>query len=121
MITGIGIDLVDLGRFESLADKDGFYHQYLTECEYQAALDQPCRDLHCARVFAAKEAVLKALGCGIENTAGWHSVEITPAMQVELHGRLSAGVSQVHLSTAVAGKQVIAYAMAEVRCSSALG
>jgi holo-[acyl-carrier protein] synthase len=120
MITGIGIDLVDLSRFESLADKDTFYRQFLTEREYQAALDQPRRDVRCARIFAAKEAVLKALGCGIEDATCWHSIEITPAMQVELRGRLAAPALQVHLSTAVAGKQVIAYAMAEARHSSAL-
>jgi len=115
MITGIGIDLVDLGRFEELDDKDGFYRQFLTDREYTAAQDLPRRDVHCARVFAGKEAVLKALGCGIENTTCWRAVEITPAMQVELSGRLRAYASKVHLSTSVAGKHVIAYALALVR------
>src|SRR5690606_40469144 len=49
----------------------------LTEAEYEVAVKRPGRVAEfAAGRFAAKEAVVKALGCGIGVSAGFHDIEI---------------------------------------------
>ena len=83
-----GIDLVEIDRFRQLKPEilTRFYQRVFTPAEityigqrFEAA----------AGIFSAKEAVVKALGCGI-GPVSWQDVEIrhneegTP--QVQLHG-----------------------------------
>ncbi len=76
MVTGIGIDLVDVRRFQDIKEKDNFIRQFLTESEYSDAVQETRRDFFCARIFAIKEAIFKALGCGLHYGAYWHDIEI---------------------------------------------
>lgn len=80
MISGIGTDIVEIARVRSVLDgpsKDRFLRRILTEAEYQVALLRPGRLAEfAAGRFAAKEAVVKALGCGIGESAGFHDIEI---------------------------------------------
>lgn len=60
--------------------KDKFASRILTEQEYAAWIRlQPRRALEyiCGR-FAAKEAIVKALGCGIGATVGFKDIEVLP-------------------------------------------
>lgn len=81
MIVGIGLDLVELdriGRILAQASGSRFAGKVLTEEErVRWASLPPRRALEfLAGRFAAKEAVVKALGCGIGAAAGFHDIQI---------------------------------------------
>ncbi|MGC8628255.1 MAG: holo-ACP synthase [Acidimicrobiales bacterium] len=65
-VVGLGVDLVEVGRFAAvLARRPAMSYRLFTPGErgYAAALANPAPSL--AARFAAKEAVMKALGVGI--------------------------------------------------------
>ena len=71
MIAGIGVDVVDLARFErAIARTPRLRERLFTEAERTL----PVHSL--AARFAAKEALIKALG-GSEGVR-WHDMEIVP-------------------------------------------
>jgi holo-[acyl-carrier protein] synthase len=88
-----GIDLTEVARIGRLVADHGesFLLRCFTERERAYAGDRKRRDEHLAARFAAKEAVLKALGTGWSNGIGWTDVEIVllPSGQptVQLSGR----------------------------------
>ena len=101
---GIGIDLVDVERFEAaLRRRPRLAHRLFTEGERHDAHDRPER---LAARFAAKEAVLKTFGAGL-GAAPWQSIEVvlseSGAPSVVLHGAATelaklAGITTLHLS-----------------------
>ncbi|MBN9605918.1 MAG: holo-ACP synthase [Actinomycetales bacterium] len=120
-IAGIGVDVVDLARFErALARTPGLRERLFAESELVArGRELPLRSL--AGRFAAKEALMKALG----DTEGirWHDMRIVSDAEgdpaFELAGAAAAiaarrGITAVHVSMShdagVAVAQVIAEA-----------
>jgi holo-[acyl-carrier protein] synthase len=78
-VIGVGIDLVDVDRFRvSLARTPSMRTRMFTEGEraYAEAANDPT-ERYAAR-FAAKEAVMKALGVGL-GAFGFHDVEVLRA------------------------------------------
>jgi hydroxyethylthiazole kinase-like uncharacterized protein yjeF len=76
VIAGVGVDVVDLERFRAvLARTPGVAARLFTDAEraYADLAADPVERL--AARFAAKEAVLKALGSGLSG-ASWHDVEV---------------------------------------------
>lgn len=120
MIIGIGVDTVQLSRFEQkLADiprlKDRLFLDIETVSDSGEASVQTL-----AGRFAAKEAVIKALSGapGIE----WHGIEVgkesTGKPVIWLHGAtakvaLQAGVRKLHVSITHDGDAAIAFVVAE--------
>ena len=88
----IGTDIVTVARVEEVWRRHGdrFVERILTapERERCAQLAEPWRFL--ARRFAAKEAIAKALGCGIGVRLSWQD------MRIENNGE---GAPRVHLTT----------------------
>jgi len=84
-----GIDLIEISRLETLnpAIRERFLQRVYTDSELE-----DCQGLlaSLAGRFAAKEAVVKALGCGI-GPVSWREIEIKRGEQgepmLELHGR----------------------------------
>jgi len=78
MIRGIGTDLVLVSRIDAVLERQGerFARRILTPAEFQrfASHRQPARFL--AKRFAAKEAILKALGTGLANGLSWQHMQI---------------------------------------------
>jgi len=78
MIRGIGTDLVLVSRIEAVLGRQGerFAQRILTPDEFLrfASHRQPARFL--AKRFAAKEAILKALGTGLANGLSWQHMQI---------------------------------------------
>lgn len=125
MIAGIGCDIVDVVRFcAKLADKQGLRERLFTPAEQQLKAES------LAARFAAKEALIKALGgSAIQDTRGqvvydlrWHDMEVLPTAGVRpcfsdtsgLRQALQlAGVSRLHLSLAHDGGMAVAYVVAE--------
>ena len=81
MIIGIGTDVVEIVRIARIvegASGSRFLRRILTEAELELVRGRPARRLaeFAAGRFAAKEAAVKALGCGIGTKAGFLDVEI---------------------------------------------
>jgi len=96
-IVGIGIDLVSIDRLRGVLDRYGarFVERILTAeerayCErYVDAAPQV------ASRFAAKEAVLKALGTGLARGIRWQDVEVRREGQGPPRIRLSARAAEL--------------------------
>jgi holo-[acyl-carrier protein] synthase len=120
MILGTGVDTVSLSRFESKLTetprlKDRLFLDIETVNDGAEASTQTL-----AGRFAAKEAVIKALGGepGIE----WHGIEVGKESSgkpvIWLHGEtaklaLRAGVRKLHVSISHDGDVAIAFVIAE--------
>lgn len=107
MIIGVGIDIVEIGRIAAAIKRNAFIDRVFTPAE-QAYCDSRGvqRAASYAARFAAKEAVLKALGTGLRGGT-WQNVEVTnndlgrPLVQMtgyyqNLAGEL--GVQEIYLS-----------------------
>lgn len=81
MITGLGIDIVELKRIsEAINRNSNFVKRILTETEqgYFDELSGKRKVEFLAGRFAAKEAFVKALGTGIGKRCSWKDIEIIP-------------------------------------------
>jgi holo-[acyl-carrier protein] synthase len=92
----VGFDLVEIARFARALERHGeaFRRRVFTDAEWRHAAARPDRASVLAARFAAKEAVMKALGTGWGGGVGWREVEVEgggrsrPALR--LHGRAAA-------------------------------
>jgi holo-[acyl-carrier protein] synthase len=73
-IAGVGIDVVEVARFERSGPR--LRERLFTAAEARYCVAQRSPPLHFAARFAAKEAVLKALGTGWSGGIAWTDVEI---------------------------------------------
>ncbi len=78
MIVGIGVDIAETVRFEKLSAKFGerFARRILTDDELAEFDRRKHSNIYLATRFVAKEAVAKALGTGIGEQLGFHSIQI---------------------------------------------
>ena len=79
MITGIGLDLVDLKKINKIIKKSNkFPKRILSERELEifGTLSDPRKIEYLAGRFAAKEAFAKARGTGIREGCTFHQIEI---------------------------------------------
>jgi holo-[acyl-carrier protein] synthase len=76
MILGTGIDIIEVSRIEKAAEKERFIKRIYTldERAYHAARGSSAQTL--AGMFAAKEAVAKALESGVSGGISWQDIEI---------------------------------------------
>ena len=121
MIRGCGVDLVAIARVAAMADK-GLTKRFFTDEEraYVAGRGALAAE-STAGIFAAKEAMLKALGTGIAGIGLSHVAVAHTALGAPvgvLTGpaaeRLAAlGASRMHLSITHAEGMAIAVAIAE--------
>ncbi len=105
----LGIDLVSIVRFRAVFDgKPALTESVFTPLELAYANAQRRPFEHLAARYAAKEAVLKALGTGFTSEMDWRDIETV---------RDAAGAPQIALSGAVAR---IAGARGLTRCAVSL-
>ncbi|NLC28066.1 MAG: holo-ACP synthase [Campylobacteraceae bacterium] len=83
----IGIDIIAIARIKTLYEKHGerALARFLCEDEIKIAKTDETR----AGFWAAKEAIAKALGCGIGETCGFHDITIYKDKQGAPHFNLS--------------------------------
>lgn len=108
MIVGIGIDLVKIDRMDKASkNHSGFLERVFTEKERDYCNRQKLPAQHYAARFAAKEALLKAIGTGFSAGIKWTDMEVLHGEGggpiVNLSGRVKdlldlKGVKQVMLS-----------------------
>lgn len=123
MIIGIGVDIIEVSRL------DRAVHHPKTGERFRQRVFTPGEDAYCQRRqnsaaqsyaarFAAKEAVMKAMGGGFS----WQDIEVMrhsgTAPTIILHRRAAErarelGVQRFHLSLSHSATQAIAYVIAE--------
>ena len=122
MIVGIGIDICDVQRFDTMSERRPGILERIFCPEELRAHGLPRRPESLAARFAAKEALAKALGA----PAGlsWHDAEVVADAQgrpaLVLRGTVAAraellGVARVHLSLSHDAGLSLAYVFAEGR------
>lgn len=121
MIIGVGIDVVPVDRFaESLIRTPGLRDRLFTAAEQQTPSGTPRTGESLAARFAAKEAVVKALGA--PGDLRWHDAEVTVgergrphlAVRGSVAGRAAQlGVTSWHLSLSHDGGIASAVVVAE--------
>jgi holo-[acyl-carrier protein] synthase len=126
MILGIGLDVCEIARIEQALATAGagrfrarvYTATEIAYCDARAAASTQSY----AAMFAAKEAVLKALGTGWGKGLGWQAIEVTHdaagAPAIVLHGTALAlarkrGVARVHVSLSHAGGLAVAMVVME--------
>jgi len=121
MIVGVGVDIIDVARIRAAVERPTTGARFRTrvftpeeraycECRRNAAESFAVR-------FAAKEAVMKALGCLL----AWCDIEVVRTdgpPGVRLHGRAAAhaeglGIRRISLSLSHTAELAIAYVIAE--------
>lgn len=77
-IAGTGVDIVEISRIKQAARKwsDKFLKRIFTDRELEYAKGKSIPYQHLAARFAAKEAVLKAIGDSTIHRIEWRNVEI---------------------------------------------
>ncbi len=86
MIKGIGVDIVEINRFREIKNDPDFIEQILTRQEKSEIPGNSQSEVHIATVFAFKEAMMKALGCGLSEGSYWHDVVVTRNWIIDLTG-----------------------------------
>jgi holo-[acyl-carrier protein] synthase len=120
MIVGIGVDIVDLARFERATDRTpGVLARLFTDPErVDGGVSRSLRSM--AARFAAKEALIKAIGdsTGVR----WHDMAVVSNdlgnPSIEVYNGLAEivaalGIRRIHLSMSHDAGVAIAYVVAE--------
>ncbi|MDR0867509.1 MAG: holo-ACP synthase [Planctomycetota bacterium] len=123
MILGTGVDIVEIKRIRQLRKKHGerFLRHCFTAREIAYCRQKKNADESFAARFAAKEAVMKALGTGWSRGVGFTNIEVVkkpdepPAAL--LHGKAAEnqrqrGISHFLLSLSHCKKYAVAQAVA---------
>jgi holo-[acyl-carrier protein] synthase len=125
VILGIGIDLVDVARFSRIAERHdpGFLRTLFGEREiaWCRARRRPLELL--AVRFAAREALLKAIGTGLIGRMSWRDIEVVSGpvpgvAEMRLGGEVAVeaarrGVARVHVALTTTRTQAAAVVMVE--------
>jgi holo-[acyl-carrier protein] synthase len=121
MITGLGVDIVEIDRMRTALERHPKMRERLFSEEEQTYCDRRNRpEVHYALRFAAKEAVLKALGTGF---AGMRFTDVEVVRDAggrptpRLAGRAKevaeqSGVVELHLSLSYTHTTAVASAVA---------
>ena len=117
-IIGIGTDIIEISRFEK-KQSPGFMARVFSTYEAAYLAEKPPQSM--AGLFAAKEAVAKALGTGFAGFSPWE-IEIRHDAQgkplIKLHKKAlgiatAQGIKTIHISISHNQDSAIAFAIAE--------
>lgn len=119
---GLGVDIVEIARMKAILSRTPSFKKKVFSEDEQAYCDSKgVPEIHYAMRFAAKEAVLKALGTGFSEGIGVLDVEVVRNAKgkpsVVLHGRAKEvaadlGVVELPLSLSYTHTEAVACAMA---------
>ena len=123
-ILGIGTDIIECLRIAQMIERHGelFIRRVYTEHEIAYCSTKKAATQHYAGRWAAKEAVLKALGTGWRRGISWRDVEVRNkpggAPTIALRGGAKevleqSGIREMHISISHCRSHATAYAIAE--------
>jgi holo-[acyl-carrier protein] synthase len=105
MVSGVGIDVIDLSDFGRTLERSGerFIQRIYTKGEIEYCRSQPHPAQSFAARFAAKEAAMKALGIAGEEGLSWKDFEIAVSSSgrptMILHAHAAARSKALRLQT----------------------
>ena len=122
-VLGIGTDIVECLRVAQMIERHGeiFLTRVYTSHEIEYCSARKAATQHYAGRFAAKEAVLKALGTGWTRGIHWRDIEIRNEMggkpRIAIGGAArelceKLGITEVHISISHCRTHATAYALA---------
>lgn len=122
-VLGIGIDIIECLRIAKMIERHGelFLTRVYTSHEIDYCTARKASTQHYAGRFAAKEAVLKALGTGWTRGVHWRDIEVRNEMggkpKIALSGGAremceKLGIAEMHISISHCRTHAVAYAMA---------
>jgi holo-[acyl-carrier protein] synthase len=130
VILGTGIDLIEVSRFRHEAARRGgdLVEAVLSPFELECCRRSACPYRFSAARFAAKEALLKALGTGLEGRISWQDVEVLEAagaVAMTLRGETRReadrlGVTTVHVALSHTRSHAAAAVVLEGEAAAAL-
>lgn len=119
---GLGVDIVEIARMRRILERTPSFREKVFSEEERAYCESTANpEVHYATRFAAKEAVLKALGTGFSRGVANHDVEVRRNAKgrpfVVLHGRAKEiaaeqGVRELPLSLSYTHTDAVACALA---------
>ena len=124
MIFGIGTDIVEIKRIEEITSLEKFAGRILSENEQHifASMNDSKKIRYISKQFAAKEAISKALGSGINKDVSFNNIEIlrdddgmpffNPINQLD-NLIADLGITKTHVSLADENHYAIAIAVLE--------
>ncbi|MEE4245387.1 MAG: holo-ACP synthase [Kangiellaceae bacterium] len=123
-IVGVGTDIVEIQRIRSSFDKfgDKFADRILSDAEKATKTYQVQPVHYLAKRFAAKEAIMKALGTGLARGVRFDDFSILnnadgkPYVEIEGEGKAlleRLGINHIHISISDEKNQAIAFVVAE--------
>jgi holo-[acyl-carrier protein] synthase len=124
MIIGTGIDIVECLRIAQMIERHGelFITRVFTDHEIEYCSARKAATQHYSGRWAAKEAVLKALGTGWRRGISWRDIEIrndkSGAPTVKLRGGArdvmqAARIARLHVTISHCRNFAVAYVVAE--------
>ena len=123
MIVGLGIDIVSVTDIQqSMIGSERFVDRVFTSDEQDYSESKPNKYQHYAGCFAAKEAVVKALGTGWNEGIQWKHMEVKhestgkPRIELVLNAKKQAELLQVksiHISLSHTEQYATAIAILE--------
>ena len=123
-ILGIGTDIIECLRIANMIERHGelFIRRVYTEHEIGYCSTKKAATQHYAGRWAAKEAVLKAIGTGWRRGISWRDIEVrnlrSGAPTIALCGGArevfeETGIRKMHISISHCRSHATAYAIAE--------
>lgn len=114
-IVGVGVDLLEIERIGDLISRYGmaFLQKALTPTELAGLGGLASQPTYTARLIAAKEAVMKALGRGLRRATSWRQIEVRDASPGHCSVRLLSPAHEnlrIHVAISRHGDVVLAMA-----------
>ena len=114
MITGIGIDIIEVERVKKLAEKNPrFLERIFTDREISYCSERRNKYQHLAARFAVKEAFFKAIG----RRVGWREVELinlpSGKPQLEINSKERFSFKEAHVSISHLAEYAVATVILE--------
>ncbi len=102
-ILGIGTDIIECLRIAAMIEKHGelFLNRVYTPYEIEYCSARRAANQHYAGRFAAKEAVLKALGTGWTRGIQWQDIEVRNELGGKPRIALSGGARELCAHTGI--------------------
>ncbi len=95
-LVGVGVDIVDIDRMRAILARSPMFSRKVFSCEECCYCDERSDPaVHYACRFAAKEAVMKALGTGLFQGVGVRDVEVVRNAKGRPSVRLSGGAARI--------------------------
>jgi holo-[acyl-carrier protein] synthase len=121
MIRSIGTDIIEIDRIRRLlsGSSQDVRERLFTKSEIDYCESKRDKYASYAARFAAKEALSKALGRGINESLRWRDIEVLrdtsgkPSIKLEGRGRESLGDCRVHISLSHSKRHAVATVLLE--------